>query len=250
MKEIFSAIVLFTTHLLEAITGFGSTVLALPFLNVTLGLRLSVQLLCCLSWFLSFYIVLRSWKSIPPKELLFIVCWVGLGVPIGIWIFDRLPAVQLCLLLGVFMVLAGVRGEPTVLRKSAPESGVPARRSILLKLVLLAGGIIQGAFGSGGPFVVIYSAKALPDKHAFRVTLSTLWLTMNSIRLVYWGIRGELWNAELGRCLVWGFPVVIAGIFLGDFLHRRVSEYHFKLGVYAILTISGVFMVLSNAMKL
>ena len=76
-----------------------------------------------------------------------------------------------------------------------------------MKLLLFCGGIIQGAFGTGGPFVVIYSSKALPDKKVFRVTLSLLWLSMNSIRLLKWGICGELWNRELGNALLWGFPV-------------------------------------------
>ena len=109
---------------------------------------------------------------------------------------------------------------------------------------------IQGAFGSGGPFIVIYSAKALPDKRLFRGTLSMLWLSMNTIRLCSWGISGELWNIELAKCLMWSFPVVIAGIIIGDHLHNKVSEHHFKIGVYAVLIISGIFMTVVNAMKL
>ena len=84
MKEILSALVIFTTHTLEGITGFGSSVLALPFLEPALGLDLTVQLLCILSWSMALYIIIRSWKDIKWKEFLFIVLWAGLGMPVGI----------------------------------------------------------------------------------------------------------------------------------------------------------------------
>ncbi len=249
MKEILSALVIFTTHLLEGITGFGSTVLALPFLNVTLGLRLTVQLLCVLSWSMALYIIIRSWKDILWKEFLFILLWAGLGVPVGIWIFDYLPAEILCILLGIFMVFVGVRGVKTTCK--TPETAtVDAKRTWLMKTLLFAGGVIQGAFGSGGPFVVIYAARALPEKRVFRVTLSLLWLSTNSGRLIYWLIRGELADAALGNALLWAFPVMLAGVIAGDYLHNKVSERNFKIGVYAVLVISGIFMAVNNLLKL
>ena len=251
MDSIISAIVIFITHTLEGITGFGSTVLALPFLNVTIGLKLAVQLLCVLSWAMALYIVIRSWKNLVWKEFLFIVLWAGLGMPLGIWLFDKLPGAWLCLFLGIFMIAVGIRGEIATLRsRTAETTSHPAKRSVLMKLLLFCGGIIQGAFGTGGPFVVIYSSKALPDKKVFRVTLSLLWLSMNSIRLLKWGICGELWNLELGNALLWGFPVMLAGVILGDYLHNKVSEYHFKAGVYAILVLSGIFMAVNNAVNI
>ena len=64
MKEILSALVIFATHTIEGITGFGSSVLALPFLEPALGLELTVQLLCILSWSMALYIIIRSWKDI------------------------------------------------------------------------------------------------------------------------------------------------------------------------------------------
>ena len=251
MNSIISAIVIFCTHLLEGITGFGSTVLALPFLNVTIGLRIAVQLLCVLSWSMALYIVLHSWKNILWKEFLFIVLWAGLGMPLGIWLFDKLPGAWLCVFLGMFMIVVGIRGEIATLKSKQSEAAIqPAKRTLLMKLLLLGGGIIQGAFGTGGPFVVIYSSKALPDKRVFRVTLSLLWLSTNSIRLLKWAVSGELWNRELGSYLLWAFPVMLAGVLLGDYLHNKVSEHLFKVGVYAILVLSGIFMAVNNAINI
>ena len=245
MKEILSALVIFATHTLEGITGFGSSVLALPFLEPALGLELTVQLLCILSWSMALYIIIRSWKDILWKEFLFIVLWAGLGMPVGIWMFDRLPAGILCVILGIFMVFVGIRGVNSSY-KSAEQPQTPVKRTLLMKALLFAGGIIQGAFGTGGPFIVIYSARALPEKRVFRVTLSLLWFTINSCRLIFWLSDGRLTAPESGKALLWAFPVMLAGVILGDYLHNKVSERNFKIGAYAILVLSGIFMTINN----
>ena len=245
MKEILSALVIFATHTIEGITGFGSSVLALPFLEPALGLELTVQLLCILSWSMALYIIIRSWKDILWKEFLFIVLWAGLGMPVGIWMFDRLPAGILCVILGIFMVFVGIRGVNSSY-KSAEQPQTPVKRTLLMKALLFAGGIIQGAFGTGGPFIVIYSARALPEKRVFRVTLSLLWFTINSCRLIFWLSDGRLTAPESGKALLWAFPVMLAGVILGDYLHNKVSERNFKIGAYAILVLSGIFMTINN----
>jgi uncharacterized membrane protein YfcA len=152
-------------------------------------------------------------------------------------------------MLGIFMVFVGVRGVKATCKTSGAATA-DAKRTILMKILLFTGGVIQGAFGSGGPFVVIYAARALPEKRVFRVTLSLLWLTTNSSRLIYWLIRGELANAALGNALLWAFPVMLAGVIVGDYLHNKVSERNFKIGVYAVLVISGIFMAVNNLLKL
>ena len=245
MKEILSALILFATHTIEGITGFGSSVLALPFLEPALGLALTVKLLCILSWSMALYITIRSWKDIKWKEFLFIVLWAAPGMPVGIWMFDRLPAGILCVILGVFMVSVGIRGVKSSC-KSAVMPQTPAKRTILMKTVLFAGGIIQGAFGTGGPFIVIYTARALPEKRVFRVTLSLLWLSINSCRLIFWFFNGKLSDPETGKALLWAFPVMLAGVILGDHLHSKVSERNFRIGAYTILVISGIFMTVNN----
>ena len=97
---------------------------------------------------------------------------------------------------------------------------------------------------------ILRSPRALPEKRVFRVTLSLLWLSTNGGRLIYWLIRGELANAALGNALLWAFPVMLAGVMLGDYLHNKVSERNFKIGVYAVLVISGLFMAVNNLLKL
>ena len=246
-KEIITCTVVLVTNLLEGITGFGSTVLALPFLNITIGLHLAVQLLCFFGWTIPVYIICRSYRHINFREFGRVILWCGPGVPVGMVLFGVLPAEILCIILGAFMIFIGINGTtPAKANSITPEQ---AKKNPLLKACLFCGGVIQGAFGSGGPFVIIYAAKALPDKSLFRLTLSLLWFSINSIRLITWGIRGELNNPVLWKLGLICLPFWAAGVLLGDYLHNKVSEAAFRRIVYILLAVSGAVMLINNLVK-
>lgn len=236
------------SHLLEGITGFGCTVIALPFLTLVLGIKTSVQLLCLQAVIMAIYIVSRSWKSIQWKEFLFIVICVGLGMPIGMTLFRKMSPVGLCIILACFMIGVGIHG--LIMSLKAKLAAKPVKKSWYMSLILFCGGIIHGAFGTGGPFVVIYASKALPDKSLFRVTLSMLWLTVNGIRLIEFGRNGLFSNAEIMHVFWWNLPFMVVGIVIGDWLHHKTNALTFRLCLYGVLAIAGCVMLISNIIKL
>ncbi|MDR1269453.1 MAG: sulfite exporter TauE/SafE family protein [Planctomycetaceae bacterium] len=243
-------IIVFGTHALEGITGFGCTVLALPFIAMLLGIKVAVPVLAVLAWILAGYIVLVSWKNIVWKEYLFIVVYVGIGLPIGMLLFDYLPENILKGLLSLFMIGIGIHGMKKTINKNdtnlSPESISVAEKNLLMRGVLFLGGIVHGAFVSGGPFVVLYASKALPNKSLFRVSLCLLWFTMNTIWILRFSLFDQQgWTPEIGWVLIITLPFLISGMLLGNRLHHYVSDYYFRLIVYGMIIISGMILVLS-----
>ena len=245
-----SGLVIAATNAIEGITGFGSTVLALPFLNLTMGLKNSVILLCIFGWMMPVYIIYRSWKDISWKEFFKILIWCAPGVPVGMVLFGSCSPQILCILLGTFMVYTGISGCKGMKSGTPPPPEEKSLKAFLLKLALFMGGVIQGAFGTGGPFVVIYATRVLQNKTLFRVTLSMLWLTINSARLLTWIINGALNDLQMWKTAAYIFPLWLGGLFAGDHLHRKVSEYHFKRGVYILLAVAGAVMLMNNIINL
>ena len=251
LKTILCGLTVFATHLIEGVTGFGSSVLALPFLTPLAGLRNAVPMLCVLNWLMAVYLVCRSWRSISRREFGFIALWVAMGLPVGLALYEFLPAQHLCMVLGAAMIVIGADGTRKCLKRSADPGGAAgAKRSILMRALLFCGGMIQGAFGSGGPFIVIYAAKALPEKSLFRVTLSLLWLATNSVRLVVWTIQGTVWNRENAMLALAALPFMVAGVLIGDFLHGRVNGFYFRLCVYLVLCAAGAVMFVGNLTRI
>lgn len=251
VKILLIGLVVLFSHVLEGITGFGCIVIALPFITMLLGIKMTVPMLCVMSWCMAVFIVWRSWRSIQWKEFLFIAVFAGLGMPAGIIMFDKMSPTGLCLLLGCFMIGVGIQGTCVTLKqKKAGKTPKKAQKNFLMKVILFCGGIIHGAFGTGGPFVVIYAAKALTEKSLFRVTLSMLWLLLNSSRLAVWTIQGNIWTVQIWKYILYTFPFLLCGILLGDYLHHKVNEFVFRLCVYGMLTLSGAVMLYNNLLKL
>ncbi len=103
---VLTGLAVFVTHGLEAITGFGCTVLALPFVTLLLGIGEAKFLLAILAWALALYMAISKRKRIVWKQYGIILLFVGLGLPIGMYAFATLPKALLVKLLGVFIIIS------------------------------------------------------------------------------------------------------------------------------------------------
>jgi uncharacterized membrane protein YfcA len=252
-KILLVGMIVFITHTLEGITGFGCTVLALPFIAMLIGIKAAVPILAVLAWILAFYIILMSWKDIVWKEYLFILICVGMGLPVGILLFNFLPEIALKSVLAVLMTGVGIHGLAKHYSRTDNElplnSVFAAKKSLLMRTILFLGGVTHGAFVSGGPFVVIYATKALPNKSLFRVSLCLLWLTVNTVWIVQFTLTNSpSWTPDIGKMLLGALPFLITGMIFGDYLHKYISERLFRLIVYGVLTFAGLIL-LSDVMK-
>jgi hypothetical protein len=225
----------FTT---EAATGFGGTVIA-----VTLGVRLYpihvlLPLLVALNLILSSYIVWRHFEHISRRLLLTqILPVMGIGLAAGLVVFQRASNEALKTTFGVFVVAVAVRELRSVL------SGGTARAQPLTPVTrtsgLLAAGIAHGLFACGGPLLVYVLGRSNLDKHSFRSTLSTVWLTLNLTLTAAYASTGRIDHTAV-PILALLAPAVFLGIITGEWAHRRLDERRFRLAVLALLILAGL----------
>lgn len=234
--------VILIAHFLEGITGFGCTVIALPFCIALIGVKTAVPILTILGWLLALTIVIMDREKIVKNEYLKILGFVILGLPIGIFLFASLPEAPLKILLGIFMVAVAVGGLVTnVTSIRLPFTLDTKLGACLMNFMLFLGGIIHGAFSSGGPFIVVYATKKLQSKGAFRATLSAIWLTLNSIIIAANLIHGS-YSTEVLKTVLVMLPFLLAGMIAGNIAHKKIESGFFSKLVYSVLLISGVFM--------
>ena len=254
-----TGIVVFLSHGLEAVTGFGCTALALPFVTFLLGLPTAKFLLAILAWILALYIALSKFPKIAWRQFFIILSFVGAGMPLGMYAFATLPRGILIKLLGIFVIassslqlwklllapaLAKRRGEaPVLVKEDAPREGSRVRIAPVYFLLLFLGGIVHGAFASGGPLVVLYASRALPDKGAFRATLTLLWATLNTALIVSFAQSGQF-TPETWNLLLVMAPFLVAGIVAGELVHHRVDAVRFSKIVFSTLCATGWIMLL------
>jgi hypothetical protein len=165
-----------------------------------------------------------------------------LGLPVGIFLFASLPEAPLKILLGIFMVGVAASGLAKFYLpvKSRLDADTKAGK-IIMNVILLLGGMIHGAFASGGPFLVVYATRKLTDKGNFRATLSAVWLTLNSIMMGVNLFHGS-YPREVFVIMGTMVPFLIAGMVIGNIAHKRIDGTTFTKMVYSVLLVSGFFM--------
>jgi uncharacterized membrane protein YfcA len=228
----------FTT---EAAIGFGATLI-----TVSLGSLLSPidELLhafvpCNVA--LSLVVALRARRHVDARALLVrILPMMALGFPLGVLAFARLPRPVLQMAFGIFVLTLGSLEIFRMARAPATERPLP--RGLALALLFL-GGVVHGAFATGGPPVVYVCGRTLGDKRVFRSTLATLWLLLNAALVVVYVRAGHVGAASLRRSALL-VPGLALGLVLGEIAHGRIPERTFRAAVFVMLVIVGVVLAL------
>lgn len=229
---------IFMSHMVAGVTGFGNQIVALPLLALLVGLDAGKTTLVVLGTVMYTILTIRWHERVNVRALLPIVLFTGIGLVLGMILYERLPEHASKIALGVFVIVMGVQG----LVRPALLNHVP---DFVAKLLLVAGGVVHGAFTTGGPLLVIYCRRALPHKSEFRSTLGVMWIALNIGLMAGWAISG--WPAPdktLKLALV-GLPFVLAGLYTGEYLHHRFDGPAFRAVVNCVLIVNGLILLVS-----
>lgn len=233
-------LIVFVTHALEAVTGFGCTVLAFPFVILVLGdLEQTKIILSVLAWILALYFVVTKFRQINLKQFLVIVGIAGVGLPLGMLVFKKVDAFWLKKILGVFIIISA---SVQLVRILYTKLNVKTAAGFIHYLYLFLGGVIHGAFATGGPLIVMYSEKKIKNKGSFRATMCLLWAALNTVLMIQYVAEKKLtWT--IGKEIFWLLPFLAAGILAGEYIHNKVNELLFRKIVFFSLLLVGIVMV-------
>lgn len=229
-------IIIFLANIIQGITGFAGTVLAMPFGIRLVGYEVAKPILNILGIFSGIYVFAGNRKSINRKELVKIVAIMALGIFSGIYIKALFVGKEQILyrLLGLFIIMLALHGLYKTFREQ--EEKKVSRLGVLL---LPIAGIVHGIFVSGGPLLISYLTTRIKDKTSFRATISTVWIFLNTLIMVD-DIRSGYWTKDLVETQLWSIPFLFAGMFIGSYLVKRMSQKKFMKITYVLLVISGV----------
>ena len=222
--------VVLSTNIIQGITGFAGTVLAMPFTILLFGIDVAKPALTILTTLACILIVVRNYKNIAWKTFLQMFMLMFLGVFIGEYIYHLFQPSILLQIYAVFIICVAVSGLIKKKERTIPDS--------VLSCIVILAGIIHGMFISGGPLLIIYAVRKLPRKEEFRVTLSLIWISLN-IYLMYKQFANGLMTLSTLQTTVLAVPALFAGVFIGGRLAGKMSQETFLKLTYILLVISG-----------
>lgn len=228
MKELLFLLVLFVSNVIQAITGFAGTVLAMPPSVYLLGLDHAKVVLNVMAWLSGLIIAVTGYRHINWKELLKMSAVMLVGMFAGIQICRIVKSENILLTIyGIIIVVVALKNLCIHTEKKLPD--------LILWIVLILAGIIHGMFVSGGALLVIYATQVLKEKEEFRATVAPVWVVLNFFLMVTQFRSGLVGTADIRLICISILPLLIA-TWLGKKLVCKVSQK-----VFLNLTIWSIF---------
>lgn len=239
-KKIFFLIIVFLTNIIQGITGFAGTMLAMPPSVMLVGFDTAKPILNALGLLSGIYIVAANRKNVNKKEFLKIVAVMSVGMIAGFALRRVLSGRErvLYILLGAVVIFTALSGIYKSFLRKGGEHGHGKAMSALL---LTAAGVTHGMFVCGGPLLVSYMTGKVSDKQEFRATLSACWIVLNGIILAD-DIRTGLWSRELILLFCISAVILFAAMFIGSLLCKKMSRGLFMKITYVLLIVSGALL--------
>lgn len=267
MNRILFYYVILVANIIQGITGFAGTILAMPPGLMLVGYDIAKPVLNFLGLLSGVIVLAGSFRNVNWRELGRVLIYMMSGMVIGMLIKNALSG-QMELLykgLGVFVLILAVRGcvatgqkihqqktlaagmsylDEDVIGERAEGNGVysfPARAMSRAGtfLMLLLAGVVHGIFVSGGPLAVAYLSKKLPHMPEFRATISTMWIVLNGFNMAEEIVQG-LWTPQLIHVQILAIPFLILGMLIGGKLFKIMNQNIFMVLTYVLLIVSGV----------
>lgn len=230
INDILFQVVLFFSNMIQTITGFAGTLLAMPFSIRLVGVTEAKTVLNIFTLVACLVISVQNRRDINYRVLAKMAAGMIAGMGIGIWLFDRL---SLQLLLNVYAVLIILIALKKMFWKK--EIALPGWGMVL---VLIAAGIIHGMFLSGGALLVIYAVYVLKEKAEFRATIAAVWVLLNSL-LIVMSYHASSYNAVTVKAILISMIPLALSVKIGNILYKKINQQQFLKVTYVLLLISG-----------
>lgn len=232
-----------TAGFVKGMSGFGTSLVALPLLARIYGYdRIDeiVIILITVNIFLNVFLMIenKAFKKATLKGFYVMTVFGGIFTIVGLYFLQNLDGRITTYIAAVLILLAIIVTSYNLFMKNKIKF---KPRPWLQGIVGTMSGLGNGIASIDGPPVLFYLSGLDVDQKKFKSTLSTHFLVLGLVGIVYSVIQG-LFTAPvlidlaviLGSCLV--------GLFIGMWFSRKLDERMFKIIILIILLVLDIQM--------
>ena len=224
-------LVIIGAYCVFGLSGFGSTIIAIPILAHFLPITYLVPCIALIDCASATFVGRTSREHLARDEMKWILPLMAVGFIVGATILVKVPDVYLRAALGVLAVSVGIHGivNPVVTRRVSRWWVVPTG---------IFGGAMSTTFGTGGPIYVTYLMARIGDKSQIRATMSTLIAISAISRAIIYVATGLISLALVIGALI-AAPFAWLGLKLGTRMHVSLSQAQMRRVIGTLLIITG-----------
>ena len=230
----FAIIVIFLAAIVRGFSGFGFSLLAITALSLVYTPAEIVPTIFMLEIAASLHLLPSIWKDVHWKSLLPLLVGCLVATPLGVWALATIPAAPMQLAMSFFVFAAvGLMAKGFAL-KSMPGPVASTAAGA-------ASGLANGAFGIGGPPVVLFYFASPAGHVAGRASLIAFFLATDMIGLANQGPHGLVTKEAAIRAALF-LPPLLIGIWLGARSFKSANPETFRRAVLIIMAVLALIL--------
>ena len=228
---IFAPLIILVAYLIFGISGFGSTLIAVPLLAQLMPLKFVIPVVVMLDCVSAISMGLKLRADVWKTEFVPMLPFLLVGLLIGAFVLLKVPTQWLLLGLGGFVLLFGA--NYLIDRTSM----IRLPRWTVAPIGLFAG-TTSSALGVGGPLYVFYFTARGATPEQIRATVPAVFSFTTVARIAIFASVG-LFNAQMLIAAAALLPVMALGLWCGHRLHGRLTRDQAIRIIGGLLLLSG-----------
>ena len=228
----YSIVCIFLAAIVRGFSGFGFSLLSISALSLVYAPAEIVPSIFLLEIAASLHLLPSIWRDVHWRSLLPLTIGCLIATPIGVYALAHVPAPPMQLAMAVFVLAAVFLLWKGYALTTMPGFGASTAAGA-------ASGLANGAFGIGGPPVVLFYFSSPAGNIAGRASLIAFFLFTDVIGLANQSVHGLVtWDAAW-RAL-WYLPALLLGVWIGQRSFKGVDPAKFQKAVLILLAIMAV----------
>lgn len=236
----------FAAAVVRGYSGFGFSLLAITSLSLALPPAETIPPIFMMEVAASLSLLPGIWKDIHWRALGLLTLGCLLGTPVGVWFLASVPAAPMKIAMALAVLAAVALLWSGYARKTMPTG---------IETITTGGlaGVLNGAFGIGGPPVVVFFFSSPAGASISRASLIAFFIGTDTIGLGFLACDGLVTQDGFYRFLIM-MPALLAGQWVGARSFKAADAAQFRrwvlriLAVLALLTgLQGLLTVLNGA---
>lgn len=238
----YSVACVFGAAIVRGYSGFGFSLLAITALSLALPPAEIVPSIFMLEIAASLHLLPGIWRDIHWRAIGLLLLGCAVATPLGVLLLATVPAPPMRIAMSLFViVVVGLLWRGFVLKT------MPGPRATVATGA--ASGLFNGAFGIGGPPVILFFFSSPAGVAVGRASVIAYFLGTDSIGLAFQA-QADLTNwATLWRFLTF-LPPLLAGVWLGARSFRQANPESFRRWVLRILALLAALTAAQGAVQM
>jgi uncharacterized membrane protein YfcA len=213
--------------IVRGFSGFGFSLLSVTAISLVLPVAEIVPSIFLLEIAASINLIPGIWREIHWGSLRWLMVGYVIGLPLGGYALIHAPAEPTQIVLGVFVIGTAVLMLRGFHLAKTPGPGASTGAGV-------ASGVLNGAFGIGGPPVVLFYFSTPGAAAIGRASVIFFFLFTDLLGVGYFSTQGIVTAQTFVQSIAW-LPALLIGVWIGVHGFRRMNQDAFRRWVLVIL---------------